>query len=139
MNRHLSHDEISAIIAGEGSTDASGHLQNCASCTREIEQFENVLANFRGAVRDWSDGQFRERTRIRPRWRFWPSLAYACMVALIAIVSILGYRFSGRADHANRNESDAQLLKQVNADVSRSAPVGMDTLLGFTSTETTQQ
>ncbi|HTA47249.1 MAG TPA: hypothetical protein VK789_32625 [Bryobacteraceae bacterium] len=127
MNRHLSSDEISAMVAGAPAAESASHLQTCAVCRSEVERLERVLGHFRGAVRDWSASEYREREVVKPRMRLWPGIAYACIVALILIVAAVGYRRPSRP--SNSFESDTQLLKQVSADVSRSAPQGMETLL----------
>lgn len=127
MNRHLTNDEISAIVAGSPAAETISHLESCVSCRSEVERLEQVLGHFRGAVRDWSAGEYHSQAVIHPSGHLWPSLAYACIVALILIVTVIGYRRPSRPN--NSFESDTQLLKQVNADVARSAPQGMETLL----------
>jgi hypothetical protein len=127
MTRHLTNDEISAVVAGTHGAESASHLENCAVCKGEVERLEQVLGHFRGAVRDWSAVEYRPRTVFQPHMRFWPGLTYACIVALILIVTVIGYRRPSRPN--NSFESDTRLLKQVSADVSRSAPQGMETLL----------
>lgn len=144
MIRHLSHDEISAVVAGETSPEATAHMRACLPCRREVEHFQDVLVHFRGAVRDWSDPQFRPQPAVRQRFRVWPSLAYACTVAVIALLSVVGYRFSRQSERRAEPspvvlESDTLLLKHVKADISRSTPPGMETLLGFSTTGTVQR
>lgn len=147
MSRHLREDQISALIAGGRGSDGASHLENCAYCRQQVEQFENVLGHFRGAVREWSDRQFAGQAA-QPRTRFWPAVAYGCAVAFIVVLSIVGYRFSTRpVVNAVVNsvvtpsalQSDTLLLDHVKADVSRSVPPGMETLLGFTAATDTKQ
>jgi anti-sigma factor RsiW len=136
MSRHLSHAEISAVVAGE----TAEHLETCAHCRQQVEQFANALGHFRSSVRDWSDAHFSGRVVVQPRRRLWPAMAYGFAVALIVLLSVVGYRFSARPVSAPSGlESDTLLLNHVKADVSRSAPPGMDTLLGFTSAESVQR
>lgn len=148
MNRHLSHDEISAVLAGraaaEPASGAAAHLETCAHCRQQVEQFESVLGHFRSSVRDFSETRFSGRVALQPRRHLWPALAYSCTVAVIVLVSLVGYRWSyqfpSRPVAAPSGlESDTLLLNHVKADVSRSAPTGMETLLGFTSTESVQR
>ena len=127
MTRHLSNDEISAIVAGASATESTSHLEACAACRSEVERLEQALGHFRGAVRDWGSAEYRERGLVQPRMRVWPGLVYACLVAAILIVAAIGYRRPAQSN--NPFESDTKLLKQVNADVSRSVPQGMETLL----------
>jgi len=140
MSRHLSHAEIASAVAGEAGWYASGHLERCPLCRQQVEQLENVLGQFRSSVRDWSDAHFSGRVAVQPRRRLWPALAYSCAVALIVLAAVAGLDFSRRPVAAPSGlESDTLLLKHVNADVSRSAPSGMDTLLGFASTGSVQR
>lgn len=142
MNRHLDDNDIAAIAAGEYNREVAEHVDTCASCRLEVEQFSGALSHFRGAIRDWSGSQFSSRIIAQPRMRLWPGLAYACTIAIIALVAVIGYRFSiqpGKNTPPSAAESDTLLLKQVKADVSRSTPPGMETLLGFTSTGAAQR
>jgi anti-sigma factor RsiW len=140
MSRHLSEAEVSALVGGEAASDAAAHLENCPHCRQQVEQFENVLGHFRSSVRDWSYTHFSGRVAVQPQKRLWPAMAYSFAVALIALVSVVGYRFAARPVAVSSGlESDTLLLKHVKADVSRSAPPGMETLLGFTSTESVQR
>lgn len=124
MTRHLSDEEIRAIAAG---VESSSHLETCAVCRSEVERFAEALGHFRGAVRDWSAAEYRPPAIVQARNRFWPGLAYACVIALILVIATISYRRPSRPN--NSLESDTQLLKEVSADVSRSAPQGMETLL----------
>jgi anti-sigma factor RsiW len=142
MNRHLSQAEISAAVTGESGSDAAVHLETCARCRQQVEHFENVLGHFRSSVRDWSDSHFNGRVAVQPRRRLWPAMAYSFAVALIVLISVVGYRFSTQRSTVaapSGLESDTLLLKHVKADVSRSAPPGMETLLGFSSAESVQR
>ncbi len=136
MNRHLSEAEISAVVTGE----AAVHLETCALCRQKVEQLENVLGHFRSSVRDWSDSQFSGRVAVQPRRRLWPAMAYSVAVALIVLVFVVRYQSSARSVAVpGELESDTLLLKHVNADVSRSAPSGMESLLGFSSADSVQR
>ena len=144
MNRHLNQAEISAVVAGEAvgdaGSDAAAHLKTCAICRQQVEQLENVLGHFRSSVRDWSDAHFSGPVAVQPRERLQPAMAYGFAVALIVLVFFAGHYSSTRPVAAPSGlESDTLLLKQVNADVSRSAPPGMDTLLGFSYADSVQR
>jgi hypothetical protein len=144
MSRHLNEDQISAIVAGGHNQEIAAHVENCAPCRQKVERLENVLGHFRGAVREWGDMQFAGRAVVQPRTRFWPALAYGWAVAFIVLLSVIGYRFSTRPGvnavvAPSALQSDTLLLNHVKADVSRSVPPGMETLLGFSVTETEQR
>lgn len=127
MTRHLTNDEISAVVAGASTIESASHLEACTSCRSEAERLEQALGHFRGAVRDWGAVEYREPKAVQPRMRLRPGLVYACVVAVILIVAVIGVRRPSQSN--NTFESDTKLLKQVNADVSRSVPQGMETLL----------
>ena len=144
MSRHLNEHQISVLIAGEQIPEAVAHLENCALCKREIEQLENVLGHFRGTVREWSDIQFSGRLPCDQERVFGRRWAHGGAIALLVLLFVAGYRFPARshtsaAVSVSVPESDTVLLNHVKADISRSIPPGMETLLGLSSAETTRR
>jgi hypothetical protein len=138
MSCHLSADQISALIAGTstGMDDAAAHLDDCAECRNQVEQFESVLGRFRGSVREWSGTQFTNPIVVQSRKHVWPVMAYGWCAVLLVLFSVIGYRYSRPpveqpVAESSTIDSDTVLLNRVKADVSRSAPPGMETLLGF--------
>jgi hypothetical protein len=147
MSRHLNEEQISAVVAGlddVAGADVADHLQICALCRHQVERLEGVMGHFRGSVREWSDAQFVYREAVLPRRSFWPALAYSWFAAMLVLFSVIGYRYSSAptpyaSTQSSSPDSDTLLLNRVKADVSRSAPPGMETLLGFTTEKTVQR
>jgi hypothetical protein len=142
MSEHLTEEQISAVIAGERSPQAAGHLAGCEFCRRQAESFEDVLGHFRSALREWSGIRMSGPIYVQPRKHLWPVLVCACSVAVVILLG-MGYRFPTRqkpspALSSSTVDSDALLLNHVRADISRSTPPGMEALVGIGRPETTR-
>jgi periplasmic protein TonB len=61
MTQHLTWDEISDYLIGGTGTPV--HAGECGSCRAEVARFESALAEFRGAVRNWSDVNWSNRAQ----------------------------------------------------------------------------
>jgi protein TonB len=59
MTQHLTWEQISDYLVGD--TGAPAHAGECGSCGSEVARFESSLAEFRGAVRHWSDVNWSSR------------------------------------------------------------------------------
>src|SRR5689334_25359599 len=55
MNRHLSKEQISKYLIGDGSPQETQHVGKCAACSAELARLESSLSQFRSSVRHWSD------------------------------------------------------------------------------------
>src|SRR5690242_11187032 len=55
MNQHLSRDQISRCVIGDGTPQEKEHVSQCGACRSEVARLESSFAQFRGAVRGWSD------------------------------------------------------------------------------------
>src|SRR5579863_2585765 len=55
MNRHLSSDQISKCLIGDGSPEETQHARECSECGAELAGLESSLSQFRTSVRQWSD------------------------------------------------------------------------------------
>jgi protein TonB len=54
MNQHLTWEQISDYMIG-GAPRYAQHARECSTCRSEIERLGGALAEFRGAVRNWTD------------------------------------------------------------------------------------
>jgi len=59
MTQHLTWEQISDYLIGD--TGVPAHASECGSCRSEVARFESALAEFRGAVRHWSDVNWSSR------------------------------------------------------------------------------
>jgi len=132
--KHLSPEQISKVVAGI-RTPEDAHVRNCAECAREVERVQNVLTLFRGSIRTWTDkldhSEFHEAVashKVRSPHRA-PMAWVLAAAALAAAVAIPIYQDSKNEELKAQAERDAQLMDDVNAQLSRSGPLAMDPLM----------
>ena len=136
--KHLSSEQISSVAAGIRIPE-DAHVQLCAECAEEVERIQNVLTLFRGSVREWTDrldhSEFpaREAIDLLERGNRAPHRVGMAWVlataALAAAVAIPMYQNSRDQELKAQAVRDAQLLEDVNAQLSRSGPLAMDPLM----------
>jgi hypothetical protein len=132
--KHLSPEQISKVVAGI-PTPEDAHVRNCAECAREVERVQNVLTLFRGSIRTWTDkldhSEFHEAVASRKaRSPHRAPMAWVlAAAALAAAVAIPIYQDSKNEELKAQAERDAQLMDDVNAQLSRSGPMAMDPLM----------
>ena len=142
MIAHLSAEQLSKYILGQPSALVARHVQHCPACRAELIQFRDALGEFRGAVRAWSEdradkyqaGNYQEDTALAsPAAVSGPRLGWAShqlpWALLIAVVCIIASFVFPRHPGENAPASDAVLLNQVDAQVSRTAPSSMEPLM----------
>jgi hypothetical protein len=136
--KHLSPEQISKVVAGIRIPEDI-HVRNCAECTREVERVKNVLTLFRGSIRTWTDkldhSEFHEAVASRQtRSPHRAPMAWVlAAAALAAAVAIPIYQDSKNEESKAQAERDAQLMEDVNAQLSRSGPMAMDPLMQLMS------
>jgi anti-sigma factor RsiW len=134
MIQHLSGEQISQWLVGDRTPALERHVAECDACRGELQQLETTLAQFRGAVCDWSGGAappaWREPERRSP-WYGWPRLvlATATLGMLVALPVYWNTRARERAAEAAR--ADAQLLERVDSSISRAVPEPMEPLVNL--------
>ena len=111
---HLSDEQIARWAAGERDADAELHVAACRECREQVAEFAGVLAEFGGQAKMLPVPPPSERSR-RPAML---SRALAIAAALILLL-IPVYRGEEARRRALRDEQDAQLLRQVDAEISR--------------------
>ena len=134
MNRHLSSEQLSGWFVGERGPEAERHLLDCRACRAEVARLEEVLAEFRGSVRSWSEQQLITGADRRRAWP--PADNPAWAVAALAIVLIASFSLAWPVRghrYAAAAASDAALLSEVDAQVSRTVPGPMDPLARLVS------
>ncbi len=135
MSAHLSPREISEWTLGERASEAMIHVRECPLCRAAVEELEDVLADFRLAVRETSATRFDAPPapalieplgmRLRPLWR---GLAVAG-TAFIAFLAAGGPEFPRTERVLTDSAADAALMRQVNAELSQPVPDSMAPLL----------
>jgi hypothetical protein len=138
MSQHLSSERISMWIAGERTPEDEEHVRVCLECAAELARFQATLSLFRDSVRDWSSRQPGSEPGTVPklapaRWAVRWAMAAAALL-LVATVSI--YRGTRQPQFGGLMlPADVALLEQVDAEVSRGVPRGMEPLLELVSTD----
>ena len=136
--KHLSPEQISSVVAGIPVSEEA-HIRDCAACALEVNRMKTVLNLFRGSVREWTDkldhSEFpvHEDIALRAQGSHAPHRAPVAWVmaaaALAAAVAIPMYQDSIAQELKAQALRDAQLLDDVNAQLSRSGPLAMDPLM----------
>jgi hypothetical protein len=131
LSKHLSSEQLSECILGQPSPMLAQHVQDCAVCQAELGNFREALGEFRGAVRAWSNDQANAALDIpapvsQPRSIASHQLAWAVLIAVVCVIASLVVPRHGAENAA---ASDAVLLNQVDAQVSRTAPTSMEPLM----------
>jgi anti-sigma factor RsiW len=134
MIRHLSGEQISQWLMGERTPLLERHLAACDECRTELRQLENTLAQFRGAVRDWSGPAVPPAWQLpasRAPWFSWPRLLLAA--AALSILVALPVYWNSRAQEraAEAAQADALLLERVDSSISRAVPEPMEPLVSL--------
>ena len=85
---HPNHEELLAIRDGEGAADAARHVDGCAQCSAEIEEFRRAASALRDLppVATTSDLWPVVRTRIVSRRRRTFALGIVAAVASVVLV-----------------------------------------------------
>ena len=111
MIQHLSAEQISQWMMGERTPQLERHVAECDECRAELGQLETALAQFRGAVREWSG------SATPPAWRQ---------------PAARGPWFSRqRLVMAAAARADALLLERVDSAISRAVPEPMEPLVNL--------
>jgi hypothetical protein len=138
MKRHLTEDEIGAFVAGDSASGTMDHLAECAECRRQTAELQGILLAFRESATKWATAQ-QPAIRVPEAPQWWqprPRWALA-VVALALLTAIPAYRhfttpvtpIATQELTTYDREADTALLKQVDAEISRSVPAPMEPLL----------
>jgi len=146
MTEHLPAGRIAECVGGGASADERRHVRECAQCGAEIARLGSALGHFREAVRGWS-GELGERALERARaaarrgpvrvWFRWPVLATAALALAIAVAPV--YKTVRDRQRAAEALADAQLLEQVDREVTESVPGPMEPLAQLVSWDSASQ
>ena len=126
---HLSAEQIAQWVAGERTAGADSHLSACTVCRAQVAEFEDVLAQFRDSLKSVPAAPPVLKAR---RMILWPRLvAIGAAASLLLLVPV--YRDRQARQRAALEQQDAQLLQQVDAEISRAVPDAMDPLVKMVS------
>lgn len=135
MSRHLTSQQISERVLGEGSQEMELHLRDCSLCQEELSRFEDALKGFRTSVRHWSESQLPapvpSQARRNPVWSWMMGLCWAAAAIILCIV--IGHLNYHPVPQAQTTAADAALLAQIDNEVSRTVPGPMEPLTQLVS------
>jgi hypothetical protein len=131
MSMHLTEEQISKWIAGEGSGEVEAHVRECAQCGAAVVGFGTAITGFRVSVNRWADKETRPLLALRQTRK--RSLCWAAAAAAMAILAAIpAYKRSVENERApatvEESQLDAQLLERVNSHLSRTAPASLQPL-----------
>jgi hypothetical protein len=147
MTGHLSAKRVAEAVAAGSTPDEEQHLRECAQCGAEAARLESALGGFRETMHAWSgeEGQVALRKGQSTQWAArrgpsrvwlrWPMLTAAVLVLSVAPV------YKTVRDHLRAAQAlaDAQLMEQVDREVSEAVPAPMEPLAQLVSWGPTQQ
>ena len=125
---HLSAEQIAQWIAGQRPAEAELHIASCGQCRGRVAGFEDVVAQFRSAVGSVPAPPPVWRAR---RTVAWPHLVAVAAIALLLLAPL--YREREARRRAAIERQDAQLLQQVDSEISRAVPDAMVPLVKMVS------
>ena len=115
------------------------HLQSCPECLAEATKLHTAISSFAEAAREWSraldSGEVRLGAAVRRAKRSWwraPKIAWGLAAAMVVVIVVLGslrWRHEVAQTEALNSVSDEVLMQQIDAEVSRRAPVAMEPLV----------
>jgi hypothetical protein len=139
MTPHLSTEQISQLLAGEGTAQQQEHASKCTECASELDLMRNVLSDFRDSVRQWADNASpaskTDRVLLpappthRAQFVRWAVVA----AALILLITISLHKNTNKRHREMDTLEDTRLLEQVNVHLSRSVPAPMEPLMEIIS------
>src|SRR4030095_6376630 len=124
MTNHLSSEQISRLLAGDGTSAEEQHAGSCAECEREVSRVGEILLAVSDSVQHWAhawtcvpDSKFlRNRASA---WRMGPLRWALAAAAVIIHIVVPLYKNAGHRYREADSSEDAVLLEQVNAHLSR--------------------
>jgi hypothetical protein len=126
MTNHLSSEQISRLLAGDGTSAEEQHAGSCAECERELSRLRETLLAFSHSVQHWAEAQastcIPDNDFLRNRsstWRMGPLRWALAAAAVIILIIVPLYKNAGNRYREADSSEDAVLLEQVNAHLSR--------------------
>ncbi len=134
MSAHLNSEDVSRWIASDRPSGLCEHVSVCEECRTRVEGLGDAVNEFRHAFREFSAQEGRltcfEPPAATMNWR----LLWACGAATAALAFLLMFPRPAATPNvdsyakADFGASDAELLEQVQQQVSRSVPQHMEPL-----------
>jgi len=142
VKEHLSSQEITGVIAGQGTPEVQEHLLSCHACAEQVRRATEPLKMFAGALRSLGEEMSPSRPfvpdgrRVASAWRGRPARLVLAAAALMMMVAAPVYRHEElKRQAALTAAQDEILLRQVESGISRSVPAPMEPLAKLMSND----
>lgn len=144
MSNHLTPEQISRCLIGDGNEAEERHARQCVQCSAELADLRRTFSQFRTTVENWADQEgasnvpdlvLLDRAMNRGAMRRLRLLAAAAAIAIVAAIPVYRKSVEPKAPVESIQEStyDTELLERVNAHLSRTAPLSLEPLMTLTS------
>jgi anti-sigma factor RsiW len=140
MNDHLTSQQITEYVAGASGPAMEEHVHSCIACRAEAERLSETLALFRDSARRWSLEHESARPlipvnlgaannrRVTLRYLGLTAAVAACLIAGLTLPHDKHDKAGKPAPvrHAVSAITDAELLVQVDRELSETVPPSME-------------
>lgn len=128
-NSHLNDGEFAEVISGNVSQTVLAHLQGCPECAVEARDLRDAIAGFRemltASVAAPASRQIAAAARATPLHDWGLRLAGAAAIVLMLSGAMLIDRGSRTAISTTAQISDAELLNDVQSQLTADAPAAL--------------
>jgi hypothetical protein len=134
-DRHLTDEELDAMVMGDGNAHAS-HVQECEACRARLEEMRAMVGSFREGVLLWSPSESKATTGVlrsaqddgkkRYGWRMMPAMALAAAL-------VVGVMTPHWMQERSANETAAKTMPGTGI-----APMSQKRDMGHPQTQTVQ-
>ena len=126
---HLSSEQISAWLLGDGTAEAQRHVESCRQCHDDITELRDGLQLFRHSVHRWAEhSQSRNLPAPAPSSPISWTLAAATVVAMTLALLPMYLNVRQTQLEAERVQ-DALLMDQVHIRITQTVPQSMERLM----------
>jgi hypothetical protein len=133
-------DVIKAVAAGK-NWDQKKHSEECVACTAEERWLQDALTNFRASMHAYAAEHmstasvpFSQHLQVS----LWVGRVGGAVLALLLLFAVPAYRTHQQRAKELREQQDAQLLQQIDEQVSSTVPSALEPLVSAASSTTNQ-
>lgn len=133
--KHLTPEQFGECLLGSEKSEAARHIAECEMCRVEVERMRRALGGFRQGVHEWASRHPQPMIETARTWFVWWRYAAVTAMALTVVAAGLLLK-QGRVEPSRTaTMSDAALLEQIDAQVSRQVPRHMEPLVNLVAWE----
>ena len=133
MNRHLSDEQVAALLLGGASGEAGAHVAECGECRMEDQRLRTALGGYGEAVRGaaerpeafWAWQRVAIAGQLTARRTHSRRLVWAAAMALLVMLASALVRQGAPEPVAAQTDPDHALLVEVERSMQRDVPVAL--------------